>query len=106
MRFAFSSGWVQGCPAGFLAAGAAAILGTSTLLAEPQPAPPPEPQRAAVVTHVSGASFLGIGVTEIDADHAKALNLREERGVEVTRIDDDGPAAKGGLKIGDVVLEF
>ena len=36
----------------------------------------------------------------------KALNLREERGVEVTRVEDDSPAAKGGIKTGDVVLEY
>jgi serine protease Do len=58
-----------------------------------------------VITRGSG-SFLGIGVQEIDAERARTLNLREERGVEVTRVEDDGPAAKGGMKIGDVVLEY
>ena len=51
-------------------------------------------------------SFLGIGVQEIDSERAKALNLREERGVEVTRVEDDSPAAKGGIQTGDVVLEY
>lgn len=51
-------------------------------------------------------SFLGVGVVEIDAERAKALNLREERGVEITRLEENGPAAKGGLKKGDVVLEY
>ena len=51
-------------------------------------------------------SFLGIGVQEIDNERAKALNLREERGVEVTRVEEDSPAAKGGVKTGDVVLEY
>ena len=68
------------------------------------PAPATRPERV-IVTHGSG-SFLGIGVQEIDADRAKALNLREERGVEVTRVEDDSPAAKGGIKTGDVVLEY
>jgi serine protease Do len=70
----------------------------------PQPPPPPPPERV-IITKGSG-SFLGIGVQEIDADRAKALNLREERGVEVTRVEDDSPAAKGGIKTGDVVLEY
>jgi serine protease Do len=70
----------------------------------PQPPPPPPPKRV-IITKGSG-SFLGIGVQEIDADRAKALNLREERGVEVTRVEDDSPAAKGGIKTGDVVLEY
>ena len=70
----------------------------------PQPPPPPPPER--VIISKGSGSFLGIGVQEIDADRAKALNLREERGVEVTRVEDDSPAAKGGIKTGDVVLEY
>ncbi len=70
----------------------------------PQPPPPPPPER--VIIAKGSGSFLGIGVQEIDADRAKALNLSEERGVEVTRVEDDSPAAKGGIKTGDVVLEY
>jgi serine protease Do len=58
---------------------------------------------------VSGArsgSYLGISVAEIDAERAKALSLREEHGVEVTRVEDDSPAAKAGLKTGDVILQY
>jgi serine protease Do len=51
-------------------------------------------------------SFLGVGVAEINSDRAKALKLKEERGVEITRVEDDSPAAKAGLKVGDVVLEY
>jgi serine protease Do len=32
--------------------------------------------------------------------------LGEEHGVEITRVADESPAAKGGLKPGDVVLEY
>jgi serine protease Do len=42
----------------------------------------------------------------VDAERAKALQLREEAGVEITRIDADSPAAKAGLKEGDTVLEY
>jgi serine protease Do len=51
-------------------------------------------------------SFLGVGVADINAERAKALKLKEERGVEITRVEDDSPAAKAGLKTGDVVLEY
>ncbi|MCC6857205.1 MAG: PDZ domain-containing protein [Bryobacterales bacterium] len=51
-------------------------------------------------------SFLGIGVADIDSERAKTLKLKEERGVEVKSVDEDSPAAKAGLKEGDVVLEF
>ncbi|MGA2137065.1 MAG: PDZ domain-containing protein [Bryobacteraceae bacterium] len=59
-----------------------------------------------IVIRKSGGSFLGIGVAEVDAERAKALNLKEVRGVEVKSVDPDSPAAKAGMKEGDVVLEF
>jgi serine protease Do len=43
---------------------------------------------------------------EIDADRAKALKLADERGAEVTHLSDGGPAAKAGMKAGDVILEY
>jgi serine protease Do len=70
------------------------------------PEPQPAPAKVLVATAMSGGSFLGIGVSEIDADRAKALNLREERGVEITRVEEDSPASRAGLKTGDVVLEY
>jgi serine protease Do len=51
-------------------------------------------------------SFLGIGVTEIDSQKARDLKLPEERGVEVSTVAGDSPAAKAGLKEHDVVLEY
>jgi serine protease Do len=54
----------------------------------------------------SGSSYLGIGVLEITADRAKTLNLRDVRGAEVAHVDENGPAAKAGIKDGDVVLEY
>ena len=44
--------------------------------------------------------------SDISPERAKALNLKEERGVEVSSLAEDGPAAKAGIKQGDVVLEF
>lgn len=53
-----------------------------------------------------GASYLGVGLAEVDSERARQLKLKEEYGVEVTRVDDESPAAKAGLKSGDVVLEY
>jgi serine protease Do len=92
----------------FQAAGIAAALASGEAgwtYEPPQPPAPPAPERT-IVTRSGAGSFLGIGVQEIDSERAKALNLREERGVEVTRVEDDSPAAKGGIKTGDVVLEY
>jgi len=60
----------------------------------------------AIRIYSSGGSYLGIGVAEIDSERAKALNLKEVRGVEVKSVDENSPAAKAGLKEGDVVLEY
>ncbi|HLK51317.1 MAG TPA: PDZ domain-containing protein [Bryobacteraceae bacterium] len=61
--------------------------------------------RRVIVQH-PGTSYLGIGALEVTAERAKALNLKEDRGVEVAHVEDDSPAAKAGIKEGDVVLEY
>ena len=71
---------------------------------EPFEPTPPDPK--VITINKSSGSYLGISVLEIDTERAKALSLKEERGVEVTRVEDEGPAAKAGLKVGDVVLEY
>jgi serine protease Do len=63
-------------------------------------------------THISAVAvpanspYLGIGTQDVDSERAKALKLKEDRGVEVTSVVDDSPAAKAGIKEGDVVLEY
>src|SRR3954454_4231085 len=84
---------------------AAAMAGTIAY-AFPSPEPQPAPEKTLVTAVLGGGSFLGLGVSEIDSDRAKALNLREERGVEITRVEEDSPASRAGLKIADVVLEY
>lgn len=71
----------------------------------PQPPVPPSiPSR--VITISPPGSYLGIGIQEITAERAKALKLREETGVEITRVAPDSPADKAGLKEGDVVMQY
>lgn len=50
--------------------------------------------------------YLGIGVKEILAERARELKLKEEAGVDVTRVDSNSSAEKAGLKAGDAVLEY
>jgi serine protease Do len=59
-----------------------------------------------VTVQRSGSSYLGIGAVEVTPERAKALNLKDDRGVEVAHLEDDSPAAKAGIKQGDVVLEY
>lgn len=63
-------------------------------------------RNAQVTVQVGGSSYLGIGVADVTAERAKALNLKEERGAEVTNVAADSPAAKAGIKEGDVVLDY
>ncbi len=51
-------------------------------------------------------SYLGVGLTDIDADRASALKLGEARGVEVQRVQENSPAERAGLKVGDVLLNY
>jgi serine protease Do len=59
-----------------------------------------------VIVQRSGTSYLGLGAIDITPERAKALNLKEERGVEVAHVQEDTPATKAGVKEGDVVLEY
>nr|WP_208417813.1 Do family serine endopeptidase [Sphingopyxis panaciterrae] len=49
--------------------------------------------------------YLGIGIAPVDEDLAAALGLPKDRGEFVQRVEDDGAAAKAGLKRGDVVTK-
>ncbi len=59
-----------------------------------------------VVVQREPTSYLGIGVADVNAERRKALNLKEERGAEVTSVTEDSPASKAGIKEADVVLEY
>src|ERR1700740_838427 len=53
-----------------------------------------------------GGSWLGVETQEVTAEKAKELKLRAERGVVIGKVLEDSPAAKAGLKDGDVITEI
>ncbi len=96
--------------ASVFAAALSAVAGGAQTVPEP-PFPPMPPmafaeQTGRMMRVAFSDSFLGVDVVEIDAERARALKLKEERGVEITNVVDESPAAKAGLQKGDVVLEF
>ncbi len=54
----------------------------------------------------TGGTYLGVNLAEIDANRAKELKLKEDYGVEISRVEENSPAEKAGIKSGDVVLEY
>ncbi|MDF0607439.1 DegQ family serine endoprotease [Wolbachia endosymbiont of Onchocerca gibsoni] len=50
--------------------------------------------------------WLGVQVQRITVEFAESLGLKDTKGALVASIVKDSPAEKGGIKVGDVLLEF
>jgi serine protease Do len=50
------------------------------------------------------SSYLGVDISDVTTERLSALKLKEEKGVEVTMVDQDAPAGKAGMKEHDVIL--
>lgn len=48
--------------------------------------------------------WLGVVIQEVNKDLAESFGLDKPAGALVAQVLDDGPAAKGGLQVGDVIL--
>jgi len=69
----------------------------------------PQPQKynyAEGFLFAAGRSYLGVMIQDVTAERLSALKLKEERGVEVTVVDQDAPAGKAGVKEHDVILSY
>ena len=66
----------------------------------------PDDLQPFLLASLSPTSYMGVNLADITNERAQALKLRDVHGVEITRIEENSPAAKAGLKVGDVVLEY
>ena len=95
------------------AAAAAALLAAAGLGAAFAPVGHGQDERprdrsvARVVEAFGGqGSRIGVTVREVEPDDMKTSGLNAQNGVVIDDVTEDGPAAKAGMKEGDVVVEF
>lgn len=89
---------------------AAIILTTSIALAQ-EPAPPSPPEAPedfgnSFSFYVDGNGFLGVYGEDITNDNIAKYHLSQARGVGITQVVSDSPAAKAGLRKDDVILRI
>src|ERR1043165_5794658 len=73
-----------------------------------EPAPPPSPDDFGNTFSffVDGGGFLGVYGEDITCDNMAHYHLSEPRGVGITRVMNESPAQKAGLRQNDVILRF
>jgi membrane-associated protease RseP (regulator of RpoE activity) len=79
-----------------------------------QETPETDASRARVVVRAPTAfsfstnsgTYLGVFISEVTAEDAERLGLREERGALVTDMPDEGPASDAGIQADDVIVSW
>lgn len=90
---------------------AAIILTAGSVLAQQTPPPAPEPPDEPSADQnfeffLGGDGFLGVYAENISRENMGRYHMNQVRGVGVTRIVKDSPAAKAGLRKDDVILRI
>jgi len=49
---------------------------------------------------------IGVQISEVTRDVAESLGLGRAHGAEVAMVEPGGPAEKGGIRVGDIILKF
>src|SRR5580700_8098539 len=50
--------------------------------------------------------YMGLGISDVTPENSKFFNLTDAEGALVTQVEPDSPAAKAGVKVGDVIREL
>jgi membrane-associated protease RseP (regulator of RpoE activity) len=82
------------------------LLGSSSFAVQEWSVDPPAQPWAVSSDEGGTSSYLGVDITDVTTERLSALKLKEEKGVEVTMVDQDAPAGKAGIKEHDVILSM
>ncbi len=83
------------------------LIPSGMIKAQQAPAKPAAPDAPSEFTFFyNGGSFLGVYAEEVTRENMSRYNLREPRGVVITKVVEGSPAEKAGLRKDDVVLRF
>jgi len=93
-------------PAALAIAALFTLVNASGAAADLRRTPPPDPPTAPEPPPAPAQAWLGVELQDVDAQMAKALDLREGEGALVSRVVDDSPAAEAGIEDGDVIVSF
>ena len=50
--------------------------------------------------------YMGLGITDVTPENAKFFDSKDNRGAIVTQVESNSPAAKAGLKVGDLITSI
>jgi serine protease Do len=50
--------------------------------------------------------YMGLGITDVTPENAKFFDSKDNRGAIVTQVEANSPAAKAGLKVGDLITRI
>ena len=91
-----------------VAAALVGVAGAGAAFLPPAHAQSPTRATAPRALEILGArgSQIGASIRDVDEDDAKGARLAAQTGVVIEDVAEDSPAAKAGLKKGDVVVEF
>lgn len=72
----------------------------------PKPLEPPKPSEPRVFRWGwEGRKYIGVYLNELNRELSEHFGVKEGRGLMVSKLGEDSPAGKAGLKVGDVIIK-